>query len=907
MNTIKIYLAESGRIADLRKDFPLYQGQFQNKLLNVYVPTSILAPNFTVQESGSTIADYVSSTAIKIGLRTTERNGKIYVSKTYYMRYLKTLTYQGVEYALYERKLPQEFTTFAGQGQNAPQVIANVVNIDNDTAPATITSITATQTCSLDVMPSSYLDKDETIEEPSELAQLSGQINEINTILPTKQDKTDELLETTSKSVVGAINENKRRIDTNTADIQSNTEDIAQNRNAINAINETIATGQTYIGTLTTDHLPTDQELNDFVLEETDVVSKGGDTVIVILQVTGDTDKNYKYIYNGTTWSGYEIPPMEQASNGTHGIVEGTYGIGLNNNTLVDISGGQILNIYVKDNNGSYKNIQTYLNMNAQDLIDIVNGDIVVGEAMKALQDGLGNNIANTYLTQVLGATKQFVRDYAQPREISNVYFISTQGYSKQVPTTPTSGIQFSVNTNAVGSFQMFQIEKTNTASFELTSINGYVNNLYISASADCDVQFRLTTEYQKIGENWGTLNVELSNVTQMRAGDIQRVQLNSPFTALGDNVLSLATGDKIRQTLSIVTQTSTPLVFSLYSNEVYPSTFAITSQSYVLEDIEKAKSQIILIGADGVVQSGNVVMTIQDANSFVEYRTNQREFIIDGNIPVVGTIDDAYPIRIEFGETVYNLYSFMKGANTPLTFGDIASSVTYNQNIGYSFDIRVMFIQTSEINGFVLSPSTLTAEQIVNLIGDNSTIIGGVGADNKLNLMLKAEIQNRITRALITPTSAPSETELVGINANNSQVSISAGNGINIDNGVISASNMKVLWENQNKNGSDFNAMTITLNSSDYDFLMIVYSLYLSNEPNRSSVIVPKGSTGRLTWVGVSSNSSYSYEICKREFTTTTDTQIQFFDNFYSLKGATASTYNNRNVPLVIYGIKVV
>ena len=38
MNTIKIFLAESGRIADLRKDFPLYQGQYQNKLLNVFVP-----------------------------------------------------------------------------------------------------------------------------------------------------------------------------------------------------------------------------------------------------------------------------------------------------------------------------------------------------------------------------------------------------------------------------------------------------------------------------------------------------------------------------------------------------------------------------------------------------------------------------------------------------------------------------------------------------------------------------------------------------------------------------------------------------------------------------------------------------------------------------------------------------
>jgi hypothetical protein len=96
------------------------------------------------------------------------------------------------------------------------------------------------------------------------------------------------------------------------------------------------------------------------------------------------------------------------------------------------------------------------------------------------------------------------------------------------------------------------------------------------------------------------------------------------------------------------------------------------------------------------------------------------------------------------------------------------------------------MFIQTSEINGFVLSPATLTAEQIVNLIGDDSTIVGGVGNDHKLNLMLKTELQNRLMRALITPTSAPAETELVGINANNSQVGIGIGQGLEIANGLL-------------------------------------------------------------------------------------------------------------------------
>ena len=724
MNTIKIYLAESGRIADLRKDFPLYQGQYQNKLLNVFVPTSILAPNFSVQESGTTIADYVSSTAVKIGMQTTERNGKIYTSKTYYMRYLKTLTYQNVEYALYERMLPREFTFYSGQGINAPILIANVVNINNETTPATIFEITTSQTCSLDVMPSTYLDKDEPIEA-SDVERINGELNEINEILAEKQNKNDQSLITTSKNVVGAINENKRRIDTNTDEISENSQDIAQNRNDISELKEIVGTGQDYIGTMTVTSLPSTSQLNSFVQNQKGRSPKGGDTIVVVYQISGETDRNFKYIYNGNIWSSYEIPPVEEASNGTKGLIEGTYGVA-NYNTLIDISGGQIVNIYIKNNNGTYQTIHSYINMNSQDIEDIINGDTVVGEAMKAIEDGVGNNIANTYLTQVLGATKQFVRDYAQPREFSNVYFISTTGYKTQAPTTPPSGIQFSTTTNAIGSFRIFQLEKTNEASFELSSVNGYSNNLQISASENCQVQFRLITEYQKDGGNWINLATELSNTMSLISDDITKVQLSSQFLSIGDSVLMLDVGDKIRQTLEVVTQTSSTITFSLYSNDTFPSTFSITSQSYILSDIDQVKSQIIMIGADGVVEGGNVVMTVQNAENYIEYRTNQREFLLNGNIPVVGEIPNTYPIRIAFGETVYNLYSFMKGGSSPLTFGDIASSTTYNTSTGYDFDIRVMFIQTSDISGFVLSPATITPNQITKFISNPNLLING-------------------------------------------------------------------------------------------------------------------------------------------------------------------------------------
>lgn len=794
MNTIKIFLAESGRIADLKKDFPLYQGQFQNKLLNVFVPTSIVAPSYTSQNAdGVTLADYVASTSVKIGMSYTARNGTIKVSKNYYMRFLKTLTYQNVEYALYERKLPKEFTLYAGQGANAPILTANVVNIQQETESGKpiILSVITSQTCSLDVMPSTSLDNDEAIE-PTELENINAQLNEINEILPTKQDKIDNSLETTNKSVVGAINENKGRIDINTQDIETNRQNIARNRNDIDYMLENFTAVEDYIGQLTGSSLPTSEELTMFVRNNTDPSRepKNADVVIFVLQVQGGTDKNYKYIYSTTGWNGYEIPPMEMASNGTLGILKGTYGIGSTNDTLIDISGGEILNIYVKDNTGTYRNIREYLNTATTNIDNIISGNTSVGLALRSIADGLGNNIVNTYLTQTLGATKQYVRDYAMPREFNDVYFIATAGYLEQVPATPESGIQFTTTTNAVADFQLFQIQKTNTADFELSSKNGYSNNIYVSASANCRVTFRLTTQYKKLGQDWSDLNVELTSPINLVAGDVEKIMFGNPFTSLGENVISLTDGDLIRQTLEVVSQTSATITFNVYSNDIYPSTFNLTSQSYILSDVEQSVSRLILLGMDGVVEANRVVFEVQNPDSFVEYRTNQREFLVNGHLPIVGELDETLPIYITFGETTYGVFSYMKGSSTPITIGDLKSNITYSAETGYSFTSKMIFLETSDYVGFVISPATITAQQLSNIINDSETIVVGLdGSGTKLELQLSSNTLNRLMKALITPMSAPSGIEIVAIDNNNSQIMLELGDGLYVVDGQLKVS----------------------------------------------------------------------------------------------------------------------
>lgn len=146
MLTIKVYLAESGQGNEIVQDFPLYQGQYQNVLLNVFVPISILAPNFTI-EAGSysdITTPFVAGSGVEIASRSVMRNGNIAVSKGYYMRYVKTLTRGEKTYALFERLLPKEFTFYSGQGVNAITLLVNIKNVEYGTIDLDNTTVTTT-------------------------------------------------------------------------------------------------------------------------------------------------------------------------------------------------------------------------------------------------------------------------------------------------------------------------------------------------------------------------------------------------------------------------------------------------------------------------------------------------------------------------------------------------------------------------------------------------------------------------------------------------------------------------------------------------------------------------------------------------------------------------------------------
>lgn len=570
MNTIKIKLATSGRIAALDKNFPLYCGQFQNVLLNILVPTAILAGNYKVGQylndldpedpfdtselysalsafdrsftgddsrphEGDLVyyiynnfgtytyytAKYVgdntweltqvdsfgygqNGTSVKVGMIGTLRNGAIFKTENYYMRYVKTITANdGIEYAMYERTMPKEFAGSIGK----QAMVINVVNGDNSSIESIITS----QTAELEILPSTNLDKDSPIS-PSEYEELSSSVNELRLELSTKQDKQDNGIRfTTEKTVVGALNDlndrelsDREDIDEVTSKANSNEEEIAKIKDGRTIVKEAesatydsngdniaskfagiesgtikvgaariadtasavendgagnniaqqfsdivdgttkvgsafhadeadaatndsaganiadqfasivadiadlqalIYSGEHFVGTMTLDHAPTNADLTGFVETTEGREPQRGDSVIVTQVISGGTDKTYKYIFNGTTWEGYEIPPVERAANGTAGLVTGTYGVGSTNNTLVDIVNGEILNIWIKDGN-SYRNIVEFIGANKAAIANIIDGTTVVGEAAKATNDGTGASIATQFANIINGTTK---------------------------------------------------------------------------------------------------------------------------------------------------------------------------------------------------------------------------------------------------------------------------------------------------------------------------------------------------------------------------------------------------------------------------------------------------------------------------------------------------------------------
>lgn len=422
------------------------------------------------------------------------------------------------------------------------------------------------------------------------MERVEASVLEIKSEVDAKQDKTDNGINLsqfpTQKTVVGAINDIGGQVKTNTADIGSNAGDISALDNRVTNLENTAAGAETPVGQLTGSALPTNDELTDFTVSKLGRQPKPNDSIIFVLEIAGQTNKNYKYIYYDATtrWQGYEIPPIEQASNGSLGTIKGTYGIGSTNNILVNISSGEIKGISYLDNNGIYQNIRTKINLIDVMQTSIVDGTQVVGISTKAIQDQLGNIINLTYAKQSDVYTKSESDSKYLPSTYTNIYYYSAEGLVDDIPTTPASGIQFTKTVNTVGTTNIFTVNRQLAGNYNFTKNSTDNSAIWVSANRNCTLEFRLTTNVKKSGESATLLSAELTGEIVLTADTPTLINIPAVYSALGSTEFKADAGDTFSKSLDVITTDSTATVINVYSNAVHPSSFNLSAQSLVFD-----------------------------------------------------------------------------------------------------------------------------------------------------------------------------------------------------------------------------------------------------------------------------------------------------------------------------------
>lgn len=182
MNEIKIFLKTSGSLAEMYKDFALFEGSYRSANISIYVPKVMLS-------AGSGETD-----AVKTGAILTAPNGAKTTTESYSAAYSDDETVNGVEYSVYTQVVPQAYTQYSG----TQKLVVNVVVMsqpDEEGEAGTIQSITTSQTVPFTVLPSARLGQDGSDPplDPSQVEQIEGQINALGKRVATNEVDIDAL------------------------------------------------------------------------------------------------------------------------------------------------------------------------------------------------------------------------------------------------------------------------------------------------------------------------------------------------------------------------------------------------------------------------------------------------------------------------------------------------------------------------------------------------------------------------------------------------------------------------------------------------------------------------------------------------------------------------------------------
>ena len=180
MQKLKITLNEDGSVYQFTPDFKIMRGSYRNVLINIEVPHSLL-----LDPAKDETGENQTGNDVRVGAVIKTVTGKNITTKGYKFQRVKDFTRDGVEYRLYQRKIPKIFTMWdtvseqeATEGGNLTLVI-NVINWLKNELGAKIEEISASPKFTLEIHPSEFLE-DEDVEDPSDFDELQSQVQELD-------------------------------------------------------------------------------------------------------------------------------------------------------------------------------------------------------------------------------------------------------------------------------------------------------------------------------------------------------------------------------------------------------------------------------------------------------------------------------------------------------------------------------------------------------------------------------------------------------------------------------------------------------------------------------------------------------------------------------------------------------
>lgn len=244
MQKLKITLNEDGSVYQFTPDFKIMRGSYRNVLINIEVPHSLL-----LDPAKDETGENQTGNDVRVGAVIKTVTGKNITTKGYKFQRVKDFTRDGVEYRLYQRKIPKIFTMWdtvseqeATESGNLTLVI-NVINWLKNELGAKIEEISASPKFTLEIHPSDFLE-DEEIEEPSDFDELQSQVQELDAeIDDIKEDlygtSTDGLGDfITSRLKAG----NKITLEKVSGQVKISVQTIKASEVPIDAVNEVKAT-----------------------------------------------------------------------------------------------------------------------------------------------------------------------------------------------------------------------------------------------------------------------------------------------------------------------------------------------------------------------------------------------------------------------------------------------------------------------------------------------------------------------------------------------------------------------------------------------------------------------------------------------------------------------------------------